>query len=326
MKRSWVWPAAVGAGIVMLSAVMARAGEECAGKPIVGVDLGLVQPTRSFDKYSGRGGLFSPFVGYMFNKNLGLMGQLQLLGAPNFNRVGIKDDDATWAVGGAAGPRLAVPIGDGEIYGTAQGGIFTGLAGHSSITDTSFGFSVGGGINGKLNDKVMLGAFGRFNRLYQRVHYEHDVEYVTVGLSLTYDLSEPPPPPPPAIVQAPPPPPPPAPAPKKKIVLRGVNFDFDKADIRADARPVLDEAAAVLRQEGRISIVTAGHTDSRGSEEYNQKLSLRRAGAVKDFLVKGGVDAARIGVEGYGESNPVASNDTDDGRAQNRRVELRVVE
>jgi OOP family OmpA-OmpF porin len=87
---------------------------------------------------------------------------------------------------------------------------------------------------------------------------------------------------------------------------------------------VLDEAVATLKQEGAIAVVAEGHTDAVGSDEYNQALSLRRANAVRDYLVAGGIDAARIQVEGYGESRPVASNDTDDGRAQNRRTELRV--
>jgi OOP family OmpA-OmpF porin len=63
-----------------------------------------------------------------------------------------------------------------------------------------------------------------------------------------------------------------------------------------------------------------------GTEAYNQALSLRRAGAVRDYLVGGGIDAGRLSVEGFGESRPVATNDTDSGRAQNRRVELRIVE
>jgi outer membrane protein OmpA-like peptidoglycan-associated protein len=107
--------------------------------------------------------------------------------------------------------------------------------------------------------------------------------------------------------------------------LRGVHFDFDKATIRADARPVLDEAIRILREEGGVAVVSEGHTDAIGSTEYNQKLSERRADAVRRYLVNGGIDPTRIQTEGYGESQPVASNDTTEGRAQNRRVELRVV-
>jgi len=87
---------------------------------------------------------------------------------------------------------------------------------------------------------------------------------------------------------------------------------------------VLNEAITTLKQEGTISIIAEGYTDNIGTEAYNQALSLRRANAVRDYLVAGGVSASRISVEGFGESKPVASNRTDDGRAQNRRVELHI--
>lgn len=131
------------------------------------------------------------------------------------------------------------------------------------------------------------------------------------------------------IVQAPPPPSPPAAVPppppvQKKIVLRGVNFDFNKANIRPDAAGILREAATILKDNPKVQVSVEGHTDAIGSEEYNLKLSLRRATAVKQFLVKEGVPDARLSVRGFGKTQPVASNDTDDGRAQNRRVELKV--
>jgi outer membrane protein OmpA-like peptidoglycan-associated protein len=131
-----------------------------------------------------------------------------------------------------------------------------------------------------------------------------------------------PPPPPPRVAQAPPPPPPPPPPVKKKIVLRGVHFDFDKANIRSDSVPILREAANTLKENPSVHVVVEGHTDSKGTEAYNQRLSLRRAEAVKDYLVKLGVSASRLTVRGKGESQPVASNDTEEGRAENRRVEL----
>lgn len=129
------------------------------------------------------------------------------------------------------------------------------------------------------------------------------------------------------VAQAPPPPPAaPAPPVQKKIVLRGVNFDFDKATIRADATSILREAATILKENAGVNVAVEGHTDSVGSDAYNLKLSLRRAAAVKAFLVKEGVAEGRLSSRGFGESQPVASNDTDDGRAQNRRVELKVAE
>jgi outer membrane protein OmpA-like peptidoglycan-associated protein len=129
------------------------------------------------------------------------------------------------------------------------------------------------------------------------------------------------PPPPPAPTPAPPPPPV-----SRRIVLRGVNFDFDKSTIRPDSRPVLDEAVDVLKENPNVRISVEGHTDGVGSDLYNEKLSVRRAEAVFRYLVNNGIAPERMEVIGYGESRPVASNDTDSGRAQNRRVELHVVQ
>ncbi|MFI5367150.1 MAG: OmpA family protein, partial [Candidatus Binatia bacterium] len=103
-----------------------------------------------------------------------------------------------------------------------------------------------------------------------------------------------------------------------------VHFDSDKADIRPDAIAVLDEAAQILKDESGILVVVEGSTDSNGSEAHNRTLSQRRAQAVRQYLIDHGVSERRLRAEGLGASRPVASNDTEDGRAQNRRVELHV--
>ncbi|MGD0946982.1 MAG: OmpA family protein [Candidatus Binatia bacterium] len=135
-----------------------------------------------------------------------------------------------------------------------------------------------------------------------------------------------------AATAPPPPPPPPLPTPQplpppsgKRIVLRGVHFDFNKSDIRPDSRPILNEAGEILKENPDVRISVEGHTDAIGSDQYNQQLSLRRAEAVFRYLVNHGIPPERMEVIGYGKRHPVASNDTDSGRAQNRRVELRVV-
>ncbi len=130
---------------------------------------------------------------------------------------------------------------------------------------------------------------------------------------------------PPAPTATPAPEPPPPPVEKKRIVLRGVHFDFDRSEIRPDSRPVLDQAVAILSEEREVLVVIEGHTDAMGTDEYNQRLSIRRAEAVYRYLVNRGIAPERLRVEGYGESRPVADNETDSGRAQNRRVELRVL-
>ncbi len=130
-----------------------------------------------------------------------------------------------------------------------------------------------------------------------------------------------PPPPPPLLAEAAPPPAPPV---SKRIVLRGVNFDFNSSTLRPDSIPVLDQAAALLRENGSVDVRVEGYTDDVGGEAYNQALSVRRAETVYTYLVNHGVVPERLRVEGFGESRPVASNATDVGRAQNRRVELKV--
>lgn len=111
---------------------------------------------------------------------------------------------------------------------------------------------------------------------------------------------------------------------KKQIVLRGINFDFDKSNIKPEAEPVLDAAVDVLKENPGVNIRVAGYTDSTGPDAYNQGLSERRANSVKDYLEKHGIEASRLTAVGFGEADPVASNSTKDGRAQNRRVTLDV--
>ncbi|WP_313348091.1 OmpA family protein [Stenotrophomonas sp.] len=115
------------------------------------------------------------------------------------------------------------------------------------------------------------------------------------------------------------------------IDLKGVNFDFDKATLRPDAVAILSEASQILTRYPDLKVEVAGHTDSKGTDEYNQKLSERRATAVYDYLTKNGVAASRlVGPIGYGESRPIAPNtnpdgsDNPEGRAKNRRTELNV--
>jgi OOP family OmpA-OmpF porin len=110
------------------------------------------------------------------------------------------------------------------------------------------------------------------------------------------------------------------------IQLSGVNFPFDSAEILPSGLARLDEAAERLQAFPSVRIVIEGHTDSRGDAAYNLALSERRAAAVRDYLVSEGVSGARIETAGLGESQPIASNDTDAGREQNRRVVLRVIE
>lgn len=106
------------------------------------------------------------------------------------------------------------------------------------------------------------------------------------------------------------------------VSLADILFDFDKATLRRDVEFNLVKIATILNQFPEMKVLIEGHTDSVGTEEYNLGLSRRRAESVYEFLVSQGVDAGRLSWEGYGESRPVADNDTEEGRQRNRRVDL----
>lgn len=140
------------------------------------------------------------------------------------------------------------------------------------------------------------------------------------------------------------PPPPPAPPMEEQVEptnividLRGVNFKFDRPKVgenniepslqvpTSDSIAILDQAVDVLRRSPEVRVELNGHTDSVGTDAYNQKLSERRAQIVYDYLIAQGVSSSQIvGVNGYGESQPIDTNDTKEGRARNRRTELQV--
>ena len=105
----------------------------------------------------------------------------------------------------------------------------------------------------------------------------------------------------------------------------GVTFDFGKADLKPQFYPALNNVAATLREYNQTIVEVSGHTDSIGSDAANQTLSERRASTVANYLIGQGLMRERFEIVGMGERYPVASNDTDQGRALNRRVEIRIV-
>ena len=108
-----------------------------------------------------------------------------------------------------------------------------------------------------------------------------------------------------------------------KAALWGVNFDFDKATLRPDSDATLDQVLQLLKSEPALAVEIGGHTDNVGKPDYNLALSDRRAAAVKQWLVAHGVAAARLSSHGYGDTQPLVPNSSDDNRARNRRVELK---
>ena len=118
----------------------------------------------------------------------------------------------------------------------------------------------------------------------------------------------------------------PAPAVASKVTFAAdAFFDFDKAVLKPEGKAKLDDLSAKVKDINLEVIIAVGHTDSVGSDAYNQKLSVRRAEAVKAYLVSKGIEKNRVYTEGKGEKQPVADNKTKEGRAKNRRVEIEVV-
>ncbi len=105
-----------------------------------------------------------------------------------------------------------------------------------------------------------------------------------------------------------------------------VFFDFDKAELKNESKPELNRGVEFLKSNPGIRIEIAGHTDSVGDASYNTKLSQQRAEAVRQYFITGGIEGGRIQARGYGEAQPTADNSTEEGRARNRRVEMRVMD
>lgn len=110
----------------------------------------------------------------------------------------------------------------------------------------------------------------------------------------------------------------------QNFILRGVNFEFDSARLTPESKDILDQAAEVLKAYPDVDVDVEGHTDSIGPDEYNLGLSERRANSVKTYLMQKDISGGRMTPVGYGETIPIDTNDTEEGRANNRRVEFRV--
>ena len=108
----------------------------------------------------------------------------------------------------------------------------------------------------------------------------------------------------------------------KVVILKGVNFDYNKSILKPESFAVLDENLAVLKSRPKMTITIVGHTDSDGNSAYNQKLSEARATAVMQYFLDKGIQGSRMQAIGKGESTPIADNKSDAGKALNRRIEI----
>ncbi len=114
---------------------------------------------------------------------------------------------------------------------------------------------------------------------------------------------------------------------KKIEISEKVMFDYNKASIKVESHDLLGDVAKVIKEHKNIDkIRIEGHTDADGDAKYNKKLSQKRADAVKSFLVKAGIDGSKLKAVGYGEDKPVASNETEEGKEKNRRVEFNIID
>ena len=270
--------------------------------------------------------------------HLGRNFDLELLGS--YIRVGSKDGQGSMTQGAGG-------IGANIYLFRTDGG--SGLFIHGDVLGSGKTYYHYG-----LGYDLMIGKhFGlRAEGLIRNQQFEHHEPQVNIGVRIPFGSNPPkpvmlaPPPPPPAEVvaiepPAPPPPPPPPPCTppaagqpvsldgcKKgdNIVLRGVNFEFDKAVLTVNATVILDDVAAALARRPDIKVEIGGHTDAKGTVKYNKKLSDARAASVRSYLIGKGVSADRMTSVGYGKIVAIADNDTDEGRALNRRVELTVTD
>ncbi len=284
---------------------------------------------------------------------------LSVEGSYLYNKIGADSALASDIKQGAWGVDFVAQFGDRESptpYLLFGGGVVRNDVTPDSLDDTSPFLNLGAGIVGPLQTRWLR--YRAETRLMQN-EYLDDRTDVRVSLGLEVVLGNFPPEP----VPPPPPPPPPVerivevPVPPRDtdgdgvpdshdrcpdtlrgvrvdgfgcaikaqtVELRDVTFEFNSSALTLNGRSVLEPAVKFLINQPQLKAEIAGHTDSVGSDAYNLKLSRQRAEAVRSHLISRGVAAGQLTAVGYGEARPVASNDTDEGRARNRRVELSI--
>ena len=339
----------------------ARLGIEASFSQFQGKDV--PDPTLDSRFIEDNGVGFKLYGQYQFNKWLGIEGAYHNTGdfkdeTPN----DVPPIDLKLSFSGfSAQGILYVPMPSDEIRAFVKAGYYDfndelSLNGSTTSSSSESGLVAGGGAIIEIGDNLGIRAeyewfdadVGDLSSINIGVEYYFggSKEAAPVALAAT-----PPPPPPEPVAEPPPPPPPPAdsdgdgvtddmdacpgtPAGAKvnakgceeQLVLQGVTFENNSAKLTANSTLTLDSVATILKQRPNFKVEVRGHTDSVGSDENNMKLSQRRAESVMDYLVSAGVPAARLSANGYGETLPVASNDTAEGRAQNRRVALEFTE
>ena len=301
---------------------------------------------------------FKVFGGYQFNRNLALEGGVFSLGKFGYQATttpaGTLNGEAK-----VRGLNLdlvgTLPLGDrfsvfgraGIIYAEAKDTFrSTGMVvvANPNPSERAANWKAGLGLQYAFTPSFSLRAEIERYRINDAVGNKGDIDMASVGLVYRFGAREAAarvalpapvmaqapmplavPAPAPAQVAAPAPEPARVPVSEKVTLASDAFFDFDKSVIKPEGKLKLDELAARQRGMALEAVIATGHTDSIGGDGYNERLSMRRAEAVKAYLVASGIEAKRVYAEGKGEKQPVADNTTADGRAHNRRVQIEVV-
>jgi len=205
---------------------------------------------------------------------------------------------------------------------------------------------LGAGVLYKFTPHFSLRAEARYYGIYNNGSYDpRGLGDARFNIGLQYGFFKSPPPPPPCNCSAPPPPPPPPVVSKRScpaappgfkidengciveqaVVLRGINFVFNKDLLTPAARDTLDQVVVSLKAQPELYVQVEGHTDSIGSDAYNNRLSTQRAESVRSYLISKGVNPEHLNAKGFGKTRPIATNSTPEGRAENRRVVFVVI-
>jgi outer membrane protein OmpA-like peptidoglycan-associated protein len=180
---------------------------------------------------------------------------------------------------------------EGAAIGAAAGGVVGGIIGHQT-GNTAAGAIIGGAIGGAAG--AYIGNY--MDKQAEEIQADLEgakVERIGEGIKITFDS--------------------------------GILYDVNKATLRPEAKTNLDKLAVILNKYADTNILIEGHTDATGTDEHNLELSRNRASSVSNYLAGLAVNPARFTTMGYGESQPIATNDTDEGRQQNRRVEIAIM-
>lgn len=177
----------------------------------------------------------------------------------------------------------------GALIGVGAGAVIGGIIGKNN-KNTAIGAIIGATVGGAAGAIIGNHMDKQAEKLRKDLGNTARVERVGEGVKLTFD--------------------------------NALLFDFGSSQLRSETQESLRNMAQTLKTDGQSSLLVEGHTDSVGSTEFNRALSEKRASAVSDFLISEGVPASRFKIVGQGESNPIASNSTETGRQQNRRVEM----